>query len=45
MEAEAVAVKDGKIQAVGTLSQLISLKDSHTNLVDLNGATLIHRPH
>lgn len=40
--AEAIAIKDGKITAVGSLSELTARsKDAATKMVDLNGKTLL----
>ena len=39
--AEAVAVKDGKILAVGTQADVLKLKGEATQIVDLGGKTLI----
>jgi predicted amidohydrolase YtcJ len=39
--AEAVAVKDGKILAVGSSKEILKLKGSQTEVVDLAGKTLI----
>jgi predicted amidohydrolase YtcJ len=38
---EALAVKDGAIQAVGTLKEVMKLKGSGTNVVDLGGKCLM----
>ncbi|MGF1684543.1 amidohydrolase [Photobacterium minamisatsumaniensis] len=38
---EAVAVSQGKIQAVGELSEMKSLASEHTNIVDLEGKTML----
>lgn len=40
-EAEAVAVKDGKIVAVGYRDQVMKLKDGKTKMVDLGGKTML----
>ena len=39
--AEAIAVRDGRILAVGTTSDILKLKDAHTQVVDLGGRTVI----
>lgn len=41
MRAEAVAVADGKILAVGKRSEVMKLKGSGTQMVDLKGQTLV----
>jgi len=40
-DAEAVAVKDGVVIAVGTTSELMLLKSETTELINLDGATMI----
>jgi len=40
-EAEAVAVKDGKIVAVGYRDEVMKLKGEKTKLIDLAGQTMI----
>ncbi len=40
-KAEAIAVKDGKIVAIGTNKQVLSYKDNKTKIVDAKGNTLI----
>lgn len=40
-EAQAVAVKDGKIAAVGTNEEILKLKTPDTQMVDLKGKTLM----
>ncbi|MCL1120913.1 amidohydrolase [Shewanella seohaensis] len=39
--AEALAVKNGRILAVGKASELLKLKDNNTQVINLNGKTLI----
>lgn len=39
--AQAVAVKDGKILAVGTNAEIEALRGEHTDVVDLGGKTLL----
>lgn len=39
--AEAVAVRDGKIHAVGRSADLVGLRQSTTRVIDLDGATVI----
>ena len=39
--AEALAVKDGKIQAVGAKADVLKLKGASTKVVDLGGRTLL----
>ncbi len=39
--AEAVAIKGGKIVAVGTKADVLKLKGDNTNLIDLSGKTLL----
>jgi predicted amidohydrolase YtcJ len=39
--AEAIAVRDGRLLAVGTTSDILKLKDAHTQVVDLGGRTVI----
>jgi len=39
--AEAVAVKNGKILAVGTTAQVEKYKDVHTTVMDLGGKTMV----
>jgi predicted amidohydrolase YtcJ len=39
--AEAVAIKDGKIIAVGNKDELVKLKGENTKLIDLKGKTLL----
>lgn len=38
---EAVAVKGDKIRAVGTTDDILSLKDDYTDIIDLDGRTLM----
>src|ERR1700751_3621179 len=40
-QASALAVKRGKIYAVGTDSEILNLKDNNTRLIDANGRRLI----
>src|ERR1700688_2879364 len=40
-EASALAVKRGKIYAVGTDAEILKLKDSSTRVIDANGRRLI----
>ena len=40
-QVEALAIKDGKILAVGSKDEVFKLKDSKTQLVDLKGKTLL----
>jgi predicted amidohydrolase YtcJ len=39
--AEAVAVKDGRIVAVGSHDDVLNLQQAETHVIDLNGATLL----
>lgn len=39
--AEAIAVRDGLIQAVGSEAQIMALKDEHTEVIDLHGNTVL----
>ncbi|MCE5307424.1 MAG: amidohydrolase [Acidobacteriales bacterium] len=39
--AEAVAVKDGRIEAVGSNAEILRLKNAHTTVVDLGGKTVL----
>ena len=39
--AEAVAVKDGTILAIGDLADLLSLQDASTEVFDLDGRTML----
>ncbi|MBQ9858088.1 MAG: hypothetical protein IJO77_03715, partial [Oscillospiraceae bacterium] len=39
--AQAVAVKDGKILAVGTNADILTMCDEHTEKIDLNGAFML----
>jgi predicted amidohydrolase YtcJ len=39
-EAEAVAIRDGRIQAVGTLDEMSALNGAETRVIDLAGRTL-----
>lgn len=38
---EAVAVKDGKIAAIGSDEEIIALKSDHTDVIDLEGRTVL----
>src|ERR1700722_2180154 len=40
-QASALAVKRGKIYAVGTAAEILNLKDNNTRLIDANGRRLI----
>jgi len=40
-QVEAVAVKDGKITAVGSKAEIMALADAETNKVDLKGKTML----
>lgn len=40
-KAEAVAVKDGKILAVGTKEEILKTKNSSTKLIDIQGKTML----
>jgi len=40
-KAEAVAVKDGKILAVGTTEEVLKTKNSSTKLIDIQGKTML----
>ena len=39
--AQAIAVNEGKIIAVGTNEELLALKESHTKIIDASGKTLM----
>lgn len=39
--AEAVLIEEGKIAKVGTNDDILSLKNENTNLVDLEGKTML----
>ena len=39
--AQAIAIKDGRIQAVGTDGEILELSDSETEKVDLEGQTVL----
>lgn len=39
--AEAVAVRDGRIAAVGSRAEMLKMKGAHTRVVDLQGKTLL----